>query len=80
VQNLAGKLEALNPRRVLARGYAILLDDSGHAVRRAEETSAGASLTGVLYGGELGLRVERTAATASPEAASDAAATTGEPA
>lgn len=59
VQNLRGRLDALNPRRVLARGYAILIDGDGRAIRRAEETAPGATLTGILHGGELGLRVER---------------------
>ena len=59
VQNLRDRLEALDPRRVLARGYAILVDATGRAIRRAEETAPGAALTGLLHDGELGLRVQR---------------------
>ena len=67
VQNLRDRLEALNPRRVLARGYAILLDAEGRALRHARETTPGATLTGLLHGGELDLRVHRvTPETAAP--------------
>jgi exodeoxyribonuclease VII large subunit len=58
-QNLSGRLAALNPRRVLARGYAILVDGEGRAVRHAAETTPGAALTGLLYDGSLGLQVQR---------------------
>ena len=59
------RLEALNPRGVLARGYAILVDGDGRALRCAAETAPGATLTGLLHDGELSLRVQRvTPATA----------------
>ena len=65
VQNLRDRLEALNPRGVLARGYAILVDGDGRALRCAAETAPGATLTGLLHDGELSLRVQRvTPATA----------------
>jgi exodeoxyribonuclease VII large subunit len=66
--NLRGRLEALNPRRVLERGYAILVDADGRAIRRATETAPGAVLTGLLHDGELGLRVQHVTPESRPPA------------
>ncbi len=44
VENAAAKLGQLNPRLVLTRGYAIVLDESGAIVRGAAGTSAGAEI------------------------------------
>ena len=58
LERTAGKLAALNPKSVLDRGYAILLDRAaGRAVRQTAETAPGARLTGVLAKGELDLLV-----------------------
>jgi len=55
----AGKLGALNPRQVLARGYAILMSErTGKAVRAAGEAQAGDAIRGVLAKGELGMVVK----------------------
>lgn len=60
-QALAGRLASLNPRGVLARGYAILLDDDGQAIRDATQTTPAAHLRGLLHAGTLDLRVDRVA-------------------
>ncbi len=57
--SLRGRLAALDPRQVLARGYAILTDAGGRALRRADETVPGAALRALLHEGELGVRVEQ---------------------
>lgn len=59
VDSLRDRLTGLDPRRVLGRGYAILIDGEGHALRRAGDTATGAALTALLHEGELGIRVER---------------------
>ena len=67
--NLRDRLGALNPRRVLERGYAILVDRDGRALRHAAETAPGAALRGLLHDGELELRVQHvTPGTAAPTA------------
>lgn len=53
----AGKLQALDPHQVLARGYSILLDADGHAVRDAAATSPGGDLRGILHRGALRLKI-----------------------
>jgi len=73
-QALSGRLAALNPRSVLARGYAILLDDAGRAIRQAEQTTPGAHLRGLLHAGALDLQVSRV----TPAAAADADANAGQ--
>jgi len=42
LENLTAKLEQLNPRMVLARGYAIVLDEAGGIVKEAPEAREGA--------------------------------------
>jgi len=59
IESLRDRLAALDPRQVLGRGYAILVDAEGHALRRAGDTAPGAALTALLHEGELGVRVER---------------------
>ena len=51
-------LQVVSPLATLGRGYSILLDDRGRAVRRAADTVAGQRLTARLHEGELSLRVE----------------------
>lgn len=54
------KLRGLSPVSILARGYAIVLDHQGRALRRASETKPGASLRVLLGEGELQARVDDT--------------------
>lgn len=56
---LARALHAVSPLDVLRRGYAILLDDTGAAVRSVQGVEPGTPLTARLADGELPLRVER---------------------
>lgn len=54
----AAQLGALDPRRVLERGYAWVTDAQGHPVLRASGLLPGQSLTAVWSDGEVGVRVE----------------------
>jgi exodeoxyribonuclease VII large subunit len=58
LERIAVGMTALNPKSVLTRGYSILLDGGGHAVRRADETFEGAKLHALLGEGELDVAVE----------------------
>ncbi|MNO39586.1 Exodeoxyribonuclease 7 large subunit [compost metagenome] len=51
-------LQVVSPLATLARGYSILLDEHGQAIRRAEQTHTGQRLTARLGEGELQVRVE----------------------
>ena len=51
-------LQVVSPLATLARGYSILLDDQGQAIRSAEQTRNGQRLTARLNEGELQVRVE----------------------
>ncbi|MDH0619202.1 exodeoxyribonuclease VII large subunit [Pseudomonas fulva] len=51
-------LQIVSPLATLARGYSILLDEQGHAIRSAEQTRNGQRLTARLNEGELQVRVE----------------------
>ena len=62
-EGLAGRLDALSPLRVLARGYAVAFDRRGHALRAASETKPGEVLRIRLAKGSL----TATVADASPE-------------
>ena len=57
VDRLRLRMELLDPRRVLERGYALLTDESGHAVTRAADTRAGQALKATLADGEVALTV-----------------------
>jgi exodeoxyribonuclease VII large subunit len=54
----AGRLEALDPRRVLARGYALLTDASGHAVSTVRDVAIGDALAALLADGRIALTVK----------------------
>lgn len=54
----AQTLQAVSPLATLGRGYAILLDDQGRAIRAAAQTRPGQHLRARLAEGELDLRVE----------------------
>ncbi len=56
-EGLAGRLEALSPLRVLARGYAVAFDERGHALRSAAEIQPGERLQVRLHDGELSAEV-----------------------
>ena len=51
-------LQVVSPLATLARGYSILLDERGQAIRSAEQTHNGQRLTARLNEGELQVRVE----------------------
>jgi exodeoxyribonuclease VII large subunit len=50
-------LAALNPTAVLSRGYAILIQQQGKAVRTSQQVAPGERLRGVLGEGEIALAV-----------------------
>ncbi|MBE7939333.1 MULTISPECIES: exodeoxyribonuclease VII large subunit [Ramlibacter] len=52
------RLELLDPRLVLQRGYAILTDPEGHAVTRAAGVQPGQALTASLADGDIALQVQ----------------------
>jgi exodeoxyribonuclease VII large subunit len=58
LQAQAQALNIVSPLATLGRGYSILLDSHGHAVRRAEQATPGQRLTARLGEGELSVRVE----------------------
>ncbi len=55
---LAAKLDALSPLKVLSRGYAIAEDEQGKPVRGPEDVRVGDRVEIKLAGGSLGCRVE----------------------
>lgn len=58
-QRLDGMLNALNPKSVLGRGYSILFDKTGHAVRSVLEVQPGDELHAVLSQGEIDVKVTK---------------------
>lgn len=58
-QRQSTRLEGLDPRAILQRGYAIALDADGRALTDAAQTATGAPLRLVLSRGEIDARVER---------------------
>ncbi|MCJ8168974.1 exodeoxyribonuclease VII large subunit [Atopomonas sediminilitoris] len=55
---LAATLQAVSPLATLGRGYSILLDQQGQAIRSAAQTEPGQRLRARLSHGELQLRIE----------------------
>jgi len=53
-------LDMVSPLATLGRGYAIVTDESGQILRRADDTSAGARIDTRLANGQLTCRVEST--------------------
>lgn len=51
-------MQVVSPLATLARGYSILLDERGNAIRSAEQTHNGQRLKARLGNGELQVRVE----------------------
>ncbi|BAU72770.1 exodeoxyribonuclease VII large subunit [Metapseudomonas furukawaii] len=58
LETLAQTLNVVSPLATLGRGYSILLDERGNAIRSAEQTRTGQRLTARLAEGELEVRVE----------------------
>ncbi|WP_407291659.1 exodeoxyribonuclease VII large subunit [Stutzerimonas zhaodongensis] len=58
LRGLAQTLNVVSPLATLSRGYAILLDERGQAIRRADKTQPGQRLKARLGEGELDVRVE----------------------
>jgi exodeoxyribonuclease VII large subunit len=58
LENLAQTLHIVSPLATLGRGYSILLDERGQAVRSADQTHPGQRLKARLGEGELDVRVE----------------------
>jgi len=58
LENLAQTLHIVSPLATLGRGYSILLDERGQAVRSAAQTHPGQRLKARLGEGELDVRVE----------------------
>lgn len=54
----AAKLDALSPLKVLSRGYCVLQDDQGIAIKEAGRVEIGDLIHVTLTGGELDCRVE----------------------
>lgn len=65
LEGLAGRLQALDPQRVLERGYAWLSDPTGHPLSSVNQVAAGDAVRGVLADGVLQLRVTEREAAAS---------------
>jgi exodeoxyribonuclease VII large subunit len=51
------RLELLDPRLVLRRGYALLSDEAGHTITSTRQTHPGQALTAALADGEVALTV-----------------------
>src|SRR5690606_16589419 len=58
LQGLAQTLNVVSPLATLGRGYSILFDEQGQAIRAAEQTAPGQRLHARLSRGRLELRVE----------------------
>ncbi len=59
LENLQGKLQAMNPHQVLARGYAVLLkENTDEPVTNAEYVKEGERLQALLHRGRLNVRNE----------------------
>lgn len=57
LEHLAVRLQAVDPRRVLERGYAWLSDDRGQALTRAASLEPGQRISATLVDGQVPLRV-----------------------
>jgi len=58
VERWASQLQLLDPRRVLQRGYALLQDEQGRAVTRAQSIVVGQHLHATLMDGEVVVTVD----------------------
>lgn len=53
----AAKLDALSPLKVLSRGYSVVKDDRGNAIKQIDQVEVGETIRITLTGGELGCQV-----------------------
>ena len=60
LERSVGIVRALDPRRVLERGYSITRDAEGHVVRRASDIAVGSRIETELAEGRVVTRVEET--------------------
>jgi exodeoxyribonuclease VII large subunit len=60
LQRLAGQLQALSPLGILERGYALIFDEQGKLVTRADQLSPGDEIRARVARGRLRARVENT--------------------
>ena len=58
LQSQVQTLQVVSPLATLGRGYSILLDERGQAIRNAAQTHTGQRLTARLGEGQLQVRVE----------------------
>ena len=56
---IEGRMQALDPQSVLARGYAWLTDNDGRAVTSVQKLAPGVRLVARLHDGQADLAVER---------------------
>jgi exodeoxyribonuclease VII large subunit len=59
-EGLSGRLDAMSPLKVLARGYAVAFDERGHALLKADQVQPGERLRIRLQEGELSAAVLTT--------------------
>lgn len=57
LENVTARLEALSPKAVLARGYALVQDKKGHAVTEVKGLRAGSDLFLLFHDGQQEVRV-----------------------
>ena len=57
LERAALRLAALDPQRVLERGYAWLEDEAGHAITHAAQTAPGQPIRATLADGKVDLTV-----------------------
>jgi len=58
-ERLHGSLEALSPKAILARGYALVFDDQGHLVKQAAQLQHGSRIRAQLARGEFTAEVDQ---------------------
>jgi exodeoxyribonuclease VII large subunit len=60
LHHLAGQLQALSPLGILERGYALIFDEQGKLVTRADQLSLGDAIRARVARGQFKARVEET--------------------
>lgn len=66
LQLLGSRMQALDPRQVLRRGYAWVTDEAGQALTSVQGVQPGQGVQAVLADGRLGLRVDAVRPEAAP--------------
>ena len=59
LERAQARLESMDPKWVLQRGYAWLADAQGHAITSVEQARVGQRLSATLADGELNLTVDQ---------------------